>query len=60
MINVLFISMIKEVHSAGHSVYRPAKENDILLFSSIFLIPKVKELIALVIKQTINTESLRR
>ena len=49
MINVLFISRRKEVHSAGHSVYRPAKENDIFLFFLIFLIPKTKELIALVI-----------
>ena len=60
MINVLFISRRKEVHSAGHSVYRPAKENDILLFFLIFLIPEVKEIIASVIKQAINTENLRR
>ena len=62
MINVLFISWRKEVHSAGHSVsvYRPAKENDILLFFLIFLISEVKELIASVIKQAINTENLRR
>ena len=59
-INDLFISRRKEVHSAGHSVYRPAKENACLLFFLIFLTPKVKELIALVIKQAINTENLRR
>ena len=60
MINVLFISGRKEVHSAGHSVYRPAKENAFILSFSIFLIPKVKELIALVIKQAINTENFKR
>ena len=59
MINDLFISRRKEVHSAGNSVDRPAKENVFLLFFLIFLIPKVKELIALVIKQAINTENLR-
>ena len=58
MINVPFISRRKDVHSAGHSVYRPAKENAFLLFVLIFLIPKVKELIALVSKQMINTENL--
>ena len=50
----------KEAHSAGHNVYRPAKEKDFLLFFLIFLIPKVKELIVLVIKQVMNTENLRR
>ena len=60
MINVLFISGRKEVHSAGHSVYRPAKENAFLLFFLMFLISKVRELIALVIKQAINTENMRR
>ena len=60
MINVLFICRRKEVHSAGHSVYRPAKENAFLLFFLILLVPKVKELSALVIKQAINTENLRR
>ena len=60
MINDLFISRRKEVHSAGHCVYRPAKENAFLLLFLIFLIPKAKELIALVIKQAINTENLRR
>ena len=60
MTDVLSISRRKEVHSAGHSVYKPAKENDILLIFLIFLIPKVKELIALVIKQAINTENLRK
>ena len=60
MINVLFISGRREVHSAGHSVYRPAKENAFLLFFLIFVILKVNELIALVIKQAINTENLRR
>ena len=60
MINVLFISRRKEVHSAGHGVYRPAKESDFLLFFLILLIPKVKELNALVIKQAINTKTLRR
>ena len=65
MINVLFISRRKEVHSAGHGVYRPAKcfffhlQNAFLLSFLIFLIPKVKELIALVIKQAINTENVR-
>ena len=39
---------------------RLAKENAFLLFFLIFLIPEVKELIALVIKQAINTENLRR
>ena len=60
IINDLFISRRKEVHSAGHSVYRPAKDNALLLFLLNFLIPKVKELIALVIKQAIKTENLRR
>ena len=55
MTDDLFISRRKEVHSAGHSVYRPAKENAFLLFILIFLIPKLKELIGLVIKQSINT-----
>ena len=36
------------------------QKNALLLFCLIFLIPKVKELIALVIKQTINAEDLRR
>ena len=60
MINVLFISGRKEVYSAGHSVYRIGKENAFLLFFLIFLIPKVKELIALVLKQVINTGNLRK
>ena len=60
MINALFISRRKEVHLGGHSVYRPAKENAFLLFFIIFLIPKVKELIALVTEQAINAENLRR
>ena len=60
MTNVLFISRRKEVHSAGHRIYSLAKENAFLLFFFIFLIPKVKELIAQVIKQEINTENLRR
>ena len=59
MVNDLFISRSKEFHSAGHSVYRPAKEDAFLLFFSIFLLPKVKKLIALVIKQAINTENLK-
>ena len=59
MINILFISGRKEVHLAGHGIYIPAKENTLLLFVSIFLIYKVKELIALVIKQTMSTENLR-
>ena len=59
MINDLFISRRKEIHLVGHSVYRPAKENTFVLFFLICLIPKVKELIALVIKQAINTENLR-
>ena len=58
MINVLFFSRRNKVHSAGHSVYRPAKENAFLLFFLVFLIPKVKELTALVIEQTINKENL--
>ena len=60
MINVLSISEKKYVHLAGHRVYGPAKENAFLLHFLIFLIPKVKELIALVIKQALNTENLRR
>ena len=60
MISVLFISGRKEVHSAGHGVHRPAKDNAFLSFFLILLIPKVKELSALVIKQRINTENLRR
>ena len=60
MINVLFISWRKEVLSAGHIVYITVKENVFLLFFLIFLFPKVKELIPLVIKQMINTENLRR
>ena len=60
MINDLFISRRKEVHSAGHGVYKPVKENAFLLFFVIFVIPKVKELFASVIKQAINTENLRR
>ena len=39
---VLFISGRKEVHSAGHSAHRSAKENTFLLFFLIFLIPEVK------------------
>ena len=50
----------QEVHLAGHSVYRPAKESAFLVFFLILLIPEVKELIALVIKQAINIENLRR
>ena len=59
MINVFF-SGRNEVHLAGHCVYRPTKENAFLLFFLIFLIPEVKKLIALVIKQAINTENLGR
>ena len=55
----LFISWRKEVHSAGHSVYRPEKENAFLSFVLIFLIPKVKEL-PWSNGQTINAENLRR
>ena len=42
------------------SAYNPAKENVFLFFFLMFLTPKVKELIALVSKQPINTENLRR
>ena len=60
MINISFFCGRKEVLSAGHSVQRPGKENAFLLSLLTFLIRKMKELIALVIKQTINTENLRR
>ena len=36
------------------------QKNAFLSFFLIFLIPEVKELVALVIKQAINTENVRR